>query len=137
MAVGTKNGEDPPGAPFNQRPCFAFDCAETSDARRNEDARSRSLRHLQLGVGHREVLFAGHGELNKAPSMSFLSTNSAGRASPRPQRCVASNRVIGPMPLLSGAQRAQFASVPYAAAADTRPQPVTTTRLLMEEPDGL
>src|SRR6476620_10919849 len=70
---------------------------------------------------------------------SFLSTNCNGSnpfTSPaiRAEWCVASNRVIGPMPLWPAQSASQFASVPMPTG-DTRPTPVTTTRLLNPPPE--
>src|SRR4029453_17039793 len=65
---------------------------------------------------------------------SFLSTNWSGSkslTSPaiRAENCDASNRVIGPIPLCPAQSASQFAPVPMPSG-DTRPTPVTTTRLL-------
>src|SRR6476659_5211635 len=69
---------------------------------------------------------------------SFLSTNCNGSkpfTSPaiRAENWEASNRVIGPIPLRPAQSASQFASVPIASG-DTRPTPVTTTRLLNPPP---
>src|SRR6185295_15639762 len=69
---------------------------------------------------------------------SFLSTNCSGSkpcTSPamRAEYCDASNRVIGPIPLLPARIASQFACVPMASG-DTSPTPVTTTRLLNRPP---
>src|SRR3954470_13418939 len=69
---------------------------------------------------------------------SFLSTNCSGSnplTSPaiRAENCVASNRVIGPIPVQPAQSAAQFACVPMPSG-DTRPTPVTTTRLLNPPP---
>ncbi len=65
---------------------------------------------------------------------SFFSMNCSGSkffTSPanRVEKCVASKRVIGPMPLVPAHNASQFAWVPIPTG-DTRPTPVTTTRLL-------
>src|SRR4051794_6048859 len=69
---------------------------------------------------------------------SFFSMNWSGSkffTSPamRAENWVASNRVIGPMPLCPAQSACQFASVPIPSG-DTRPTPVTTTRLLKPPP---
>src|SRR3954468_24914185 len=71
---------------------------------------------------------------------SFLSTNCSGSkpfTSPaiRAENCVASNRVIGPIPLWPAQSASQFVQVPMPTG-DTRPTPVTTTRLLNPPPEG-
>src|SRR3954467_977611 len=71
---------------------------------------------------------------------SFLSTNWSGSkpfTSPaiRAENCVGSNRVIGPMPLWPAQSASQFVPVPMPTG-DTRPTPVTTTRLLNPPPEG-
>src|SRR5215208_7201816 len=65
---------------------------------------------------------------------SFFSTNCSGSkaftsAAKRVEKADASNRVIGPMPLRPARSDSQVASVPMPTD-DTRPIPVTTTRLL-------
>src|SRR5215218_4675693 len=65
---------------------------------------------------------------------SFFSTNCSGSkaftsAAKRVEKAAASNRVIGPMPLRPARSDSQVASVPMPTD-DTRPIPVTTTRLL-------
>src|SRR3954466_9303381 len=69
---------------------------------------------------------------------SFFSMNWSGSkffTSPamRAENWAASNRVIGPMPLCPAQSACQFASVPIPSG-DTRPTPVTTTRLLKPPP---
>ena len=69
---------------------------------------------------------------------SFFSMNRSGSkplTSPaiRAENCDASKRVIGPMPLCPAHSASQFASVPMPSG-DTRPTPVTTTRLLKQPP---
>src|SRR4026208_921951 len=71
---------------------------------------------------------------------SFLSTNCSGSkplTSPaiRAEKCVGSNRVMGPMPLWPAQSAAQFASVPIPSG-DTSPTPAPTPRLLNPPPEG-
>src|SRR6476620_5117248 len=65
---------------------------------------------------------------------SFFSTNFSGSkplTSPaiRADHCAASKRVMGPMPLFPAQSAFQVSSVPMPTD-ETRPTPVTTTRLL-------
>jgi hypothetical protein len=71
---------------------------------------------------------------------SFFSRNCSGSnclTSPamRAEYCDASKWVIGPMPLRPAQSASQFGPVPIPSG-DTRPTPVTTTRLLKRPPSG-
>ena len=61
--------------------------------------------------------------MNCSGSKSFTSPAN------RVENADASKRVIGPMPLVPAHSASQFAWVPMPTG-DTRPMPVTTTRLL-------
>ena len=88
--------------------------------------------HLQPGVLH--GAFRGRdGELNEAPHLlDFFFLDVAGRietlTSPamRQEKAVASNCVIGPMPLSPAQNAFQVASVPMPSGV-SKPTPVTTT----------
>jgi hypothetical protein len=69
------------------------------------------------------IFFSSFFSMNRSGSKPF--TSPAKRAA----NPVASKRVIGPMPLVPAHSASQFAWAPIPTG-DTRPTPVTTTRLL-------
>ena len=138
MDAGMKNGEMRRGPPSMQRLVLALDGAEPADARRDEhaDPRRRSPAVTDSRASSTANCDAAIANWMKTSIFltSFLSMNCSGSKSltspaMRAENCDASNRVIGPMPLRPAQSASQFASVPMPSG-DTRPTPVTTTRLL-------
>ena len=126
-----------------QRLVLALDGAEPADARGDEhaDARARcpgvtvsrasSIANCDAAIANwmkTSIFLTSFFSMNRSGSKSL--TSPAMRA----ENCAASNCVIGPMPLCPAHSAAQFASVPMPSG-DTRPTPVTTTRLLKPPPD--
>jgi hypothetical protein len=141
MAAGMKNGEIRRGPPSSSALCSRSIVLNPPIP----DAMKTPVRVACSGLTFSVASFMANSVAAIASWMktsifltSSLSTNCSGSkcfTSPamRAENWEASNRVIGPMPLCPAQSASQFAPVPMPSG-DTRPTPVTTTRLLNPPP---